>query len=457
MSAKRVPATLSVRLARVFVRDQREALMLAAKVRAAALLPIILWLAIQEAVSDAHYWWQLASAAIYLPTSLAHYAAARWSHGRFRLTHALFALDIALMGVFFALPNPFGTPVLTPIQIFELSPFFWFLFFLIHASYSANWRMVVWTGSVIALVRVAQVTWLTMLPDTVTELDLAVTTIQEIRAALENPNFLSLNRLVGDLVGVVSFTLATAFLVRRSRELVRRQAITERTRGQIARHVSPAVVDEVMENNTAFIKPRATRAGILFADVVGFTPLAETLPAHEIITILRGLHTRLGQAVFRHHGAIDKFLGDGLMATFGATGRDTAGAGNMLSAGFDMIVAVEAWKAERLAQNKAPITISVGMDFGPVVAGDVGDDRRLEFTVIGDTVNVAARVEELTRQLGTTMLVTDRALEAAKGDAAAQAIISQMEKAGQHVIRGRGEKMELWALPTPFKPVVYGN
>ncbi|MHA1523889.1 MAG: adenylate/guanylate cyclase domain-containing protein [Alphaproteobacteria bacterium] len=451
MFGKRVPGTLAIRLARVFVRDQREALMLAAKVRCVALIPIILWAASRDAVGDAQYWWQLASASVYLPTSLAHYFAARWSHSRFRAAYALFALDIVIMGVFFTLQNPFSTSTLSSLEVFALSPFFWFLFFLIHASYSANWRMVVWTGSVIALVRMAQLAWLTALPDTVTELDLQLATIEDFRRALANPNFLFLSNAIGDLIGVGSFTLATAFLVRRSRVLVGRQAIAERTRGQIARHVSPQVVDEVMENDAAYIEPRNTNAGILFADVVGFTPLAESLPASEIITILRGLHTRLGEAVFHHHGAIDKFLGDGLMATFGVTGRVSAGAGNMIGAGFDMVVAVEAWKAQRLAQGKPPITISVGVDYGPVVAGDVGDNRRLEFTVIGDTVNVAARVEEMTRQLATAMLVTDRALLAAKEDAQVRPILSQLVNVGEHTIRGRSGKMLLWALPKTFR------
>jgi len=455
---ERTPPGLPQRLARAFAREQSEALMLAAKVRVLALLPVVAWLLLQEMPNTAAYWWQFANAGIFIPISVLHYYAARHGGQTFRLVYVLFAIDVGVMGFFFITPNPFFATTAPIVVAFTAAPFFWFLFFLIHAAYSSNWRLVVWTGACIMAVRAAQITWIASRPGVTTDIESPILTVRDWVAVASDPNFFLVYDRIGDLVGVASFTIATAFLVWRSHQVLERQVLAERARAQISRYVSTAVVDEVMAQGGRFITPRQANVGVLFVDVVGFTTMAEKFTPEQSISFLRQLHGRLAEAIFAHNGAIDKFLGDGLMATFGgsvpSSASDAHAATNALAAGIDMVSAIDDWNISRLANGDPKVNIGVGIDFGPAIIGDVGDNRRLEFTVVGDTVNVAARVEALTRSSETSMLVTERALAAVLQDKTANSpagkgLAARFAPAGLQAIRGRKQEMALYALKSP--------
>ena len=182
----------------------------------------------------------------------------------------------------------------------------------------------------------------------------------------------------------------------------------------------------------------------MFIDVVGFTRLAEQLDAEATVAVLRGLHRRLETAVFEHGGTLDKFLGDGVMATFGtprASGRDAA---NALEAARAALAAADKWNAKRAGRGAQPIRLAVGLHIGEVVLGDVGSDRRLEYAVIGDTVNVAARLEQLSRELDARLVASDELVAAARSEGADT---TGLEPAGAHALRGREASVALWRLP----------
>lgn len=455
---QRAPQGLPDRLARAYARDQSEAMMMAAQVRIIALIPVIAWLMTINLPSWSAYFWQVGVAAIFLPISILHYFAARYGGQRakngqlrgFTFVFVLLAVDVIVMGISFVTPNPFFAGHLPAASALASSPFFWFIFFLIHAAFSSNWRLVVWTGAWIFVVRVVQISWVASLPETITDLEQPILTIADRIEAKANLNFLFLFDRIGDLVGIASFTTATAFLVWRSHRVLERQVVAERARARISRYVSTAVVDEVMARGERFITPRETPVGVLFVDVVGFTSMAEQFTPEQSVMFLRQLHSRLAQSVFNHNGAIDKFLGDGLMATFGATRPSESTTSNAatdaLACGIDMIDTIEKWNVERVAQGQPSIEIGVGLDFGPAFVGDIGDDRRLEFTVVGDTVNVAARVEALTRTSEGLMLVTERALEAARQSRRGKILAEQFVPAGNQSIKGRKETVRLCQL-----------
>ncbi len=135
----------------------------------------------------------------------------------------------------------------------------------------------------------------------------------------------------------------------------------------------------------------------MFADIVGFTKFAERQTADQVVSTLRGFHARMERAVFDNGGTLDKFLGDGLMATFGTPDPGPHDASNAVRCGHAMLAAIEDWNRERRASGAEPIALSVGLHCGTVVLGDIGSERRLEFAVLGDVVNVASRLEALTR------------------------------------------------------------
>ena len=164
------------------------------------------------------------------------------------------------------------------------------------------------------------------------------------------------------------------------------------------------------------------------------------------MALLRGFHRRMAETVFAHGGTVDKYIGDAVMATFGTPRPAPDDALRAVRCALAMADAVARWNAERKAAGEAPIRVGIGLHYGPVVTGDMGDERRLEYAVIGDTVNVASRVEKLTRERGVETLVTGDALEAARAVAGArEAALGGLKPAGTAAVRGRADPVALWA------------
>src|SRR5262249_47987159 len=139
--------------------------------------------------------------------------------------------------------------------------------------------------------------------------------------------------------------------------------------------------------------------------------------------------------VDRHGGIINKFLGDGFLALFGAPLHDPAAAKNALASGHDMLAAVDTWNAARPQQM---MRVGIGIHIGDAVAGTVGSPQRKEYTVIGDAVNLAARLEQLTKETGARLLVSDSVRDAVMPDGATDL--------GPMAIRGYGEPVRVWKL-----------
>ena len=152
-------------------------------------------------------------------------------------------------------------------------------------------------------------------------------------------------------------------------------------------------------------------------------------------------------AVFEHNGTLDKFLGDGLMVTFGTPDPSPDDAKNAISFALDMQKMMIEWNAKRVQQDRQPIRLSIGLHMGEVVLGDIGSARRLEFAVLGDVVNVSNRLEAMTRPLDALIIASDDVIDAAGG--ADQMSGSGMVSLGPQKIRGRDEPVPVWALKMP--------
>ena len=215
-------------------------------------------------------------------------------------------------------------------------------------------------------------------------------------------------------------------------------------RANLARHFAPTMVDEIASHDRMLEVVQRQDVAVMFADVVGFTRLAEQLAPEATVAVLRGLHRRIEKAVFDHDGTLDKFLGDGAMATFGTPRAGPRDAANALGAARAALDAVDKWNAKRAARGAAPVRLSVGLHYGSVVLGDLGSDRRLEYAVIGDTVNVAARIEHLTRELDARIALSDALVKQARDQGAD---LAGLEAVGAHDLRGRNESVVLWRLP----------
>ncbi len=190
-------------------------------------------------------------------------------------------------------------------------------------------------------------------------------------------------------------------MVRMAADLDRQEREIERetrTRADLSRFMSPELVDAIVKGEHSLeLGGRRVEITVLFADVVAFTPLAEKQPPERAVAILNDLFTLLTEVVFKHEGLVDKFLGDSVMAVWGAPVAHPDHASRALRAAGDMLrfveTAAEIWRQE----HGVEIRLAIGVNSGSAIVGNIGSGKRMEYTAIGDTVNVAARLESIAR------------------------------------------------------------
>jgi adenylate cyclase len=173
--------------------------------------------------------------------------------------------------------------------------------------------------------------------------------------------------------------------------VVRRVGETERVRRLFARYTSDAVVEEILRTGDVVLTGEKRQVTVLFADIRNFTALSESLPAEQVMGILNEVLGQLADAVLGYGGTLDKFLGDGLMAVFGAPVRHDDDARRAVDCALAMMQAVRA-RNTRAPAGAPRIELGIGINSGLAIAGSLGSERRTEYTCIGDAVNVAARL-----------------------------------------------------------------
>jgi len=180
-----------------------------------------------------------------------------------------------------------------------------------------------------------------------------------------------------------------------------------------AGYVSPAVMNEILAGGAAAQQQGHKRTVcVLFSDIRDFTTLSERLPAEEVVTILNRYFARMTAVVHRHEGTVDKFIGDGLMAFFGAPNVLASPSHNALEASREMLVSLAELNREFIAEGRSPLAIGIGLHLGEAVIGNVGSPERNAYTAIGDTVNTSARLEGLCKPLGWPVLCSDAVAKA---------------------------------------------
>ncbi|MCW2967088.1 MAG: adenylate/guanylate cyclase with Chase sensor, partial [Solirubrobacteraceae bacterium] len=210
-----------------------------------------------------------------------------------------------------------------------------------------------------------------------------------------------------------------------------------RLRAAFARFVPPQVVDEVVAQADG--APRLggvqREATVLFCDLRGFTTVAEHLPAELVIAVLNRYLTEMSDAILDAGGTVVSYMGDGIMAVFGAPLASDDHADRALRAAREMLgprlAAFNEWARQELAMG-------VGICTGPVMSGNVGSDRRLEYAAVGDTTNTASRLEALTKETGCAVLISDATRAALHGEARGLRSVGELE------LRGRSGRLTAW-------------
>jgi adenylate cyclase len=228
------------------------------------------------------------------------------------------------------------------------------------------------------------------------------------------------------------------------RDIDGRRKAAERARGNLARYFSPNIVEMLAVQDEPLGTVRRQTVAVMFADIVGFTQMSEAMGPEAVVTLLREFHHRMTAEIFTCSGTVDKYIGDSIFAVFGVPTASDNDAANALSCAARMLNALNRWNEERARDGEAPLAIGIGLNYGPAVLGDVGSKHSMSFTVIGDTVNTASRLQGLTRTLETPLVAADAVVEAAgSGDAAAAALAGLRDR-GEHALRGRSGAVRIW-------------
>lgn len=219
----------------------------------------------------------------------------------------------------------------------------------------------------------------------------------------------------------------------------------EATVSLFRRFLDPRVVDELVKTGELArdSKPQAREITILFSDIRGFTTLSETRTPEAVVELLNRYFSQQVEVIFRHGGTLDKFIGDAIMAFWNAPADNTSHAADAVAAALDMGRALDGLKQELIASGAAvdSFDIGIGLHTGPAVVGFLGSDDRLDYTAIGDTVNLASRIEGCTK--GVAQVLVSAATRAACEQQAPGRF--QFTDHGEFHVKGRDQGVELFA------------
>ena len=211
-------------------------------------------------------------------------------------------------------------------------------------------------------------------------------------------------------------------------------------RETLSRYVSPAMAEEILKNPESLqLGGQRRHLSVLFADIRGFTSISEKMDPAHVVEMLNTFFTQMVDIVFEHQGTLDKFLGDGLLAFFGAPLEVPQAASQAVACAVDMHQSLRAMQV----QGSMPIQgIRVGVNTGEAIVGNIGSHKRMEFTIIGDVVNVAARLLEVARDQEAPIVIGEATYREVEGN-------FSLKPGPSVVLRGRQESTLSYLVEVP--------
>jgi adenylate cyclase len=214
----------------------------------------------------------------------------------------------------------------------------------------------------------------------------------------------------------------------------------ETVKTAFARYVSRQVMDGILHSGALpELRGDRRRITVLFCDIRGFSTFSENMRPEEVVQLLNEYFERMVEVVFRNQGTLDKFIGDGLMVIFGAPQEDPYQEEHAIKAALEMQqelrVLCQKWETE----GRMPIRVGIGINSGTAIVGNIGSSQRMEYTAIGDTVNLAARLESATKELEAAIVISEFTYNAVKG-------AFKTKNMGQIQVKGRSEPVRVHAV-----------
>jgi len=441
------PGGIVGRITASFAREARSGIRHATIARSLTLVSFIGWVAMFQPFPRA--WFHIGLLGLLLVLGFAQGYVARLVAPRIWPSAVFILADSCVLAFALTAPNPFvAIPAPSPVGL-RSGNFSLFYVLLAGSLLTYSPRLVLWCGATAATAWGAAIAWVASLPDSLTQFDVigwkALEPGQHVPYRMD-PYFVTLPQHAKEILIFVAVTIILATVVQRVRLLAFRQAEIERERTNLARHFSPNMVDTLAQSDEPLDAVRKQHAAVLFADIVGFSGLSERLGPERTMEFLRRTHSVISDEVFAHDGTLDKFIGDAVMATFGVPLTGENDAANAVACARS----IQAALARDNPLPADPLHVGIGVHYGEVVMGNLGGARRLEYGVIGDTVNVASRLEALTREIGAGIVLSDDLVQTALDSPGADpSALQGFEKVLTQPLHGRHEPIDIWVLMLP--------
>ena len=313
------------------------------------------------------------------------------------------------------------------IHALYLPPVFLYFIIIALSALSLNFRLCLFTG-VIAALEYILLAWYLI---NFTETHENFYNLPPISMFIVHIVKSSLILTTGIITGIITNKLKKVFLKSF-------QSISEKNHimSMFGQHVSPAVMEKLLlQKNSA--EGEVQNVCMMFLDIRNFTTFSENRTPQEVVAYLNSLFDFMIDIVNRNHGIINKFLGDGFMAAFGAPFSDGFDSRNAVKASKEIL---QKLKEEIGAGNIIPTRVGIGLHTGKAVTGNIGSSQRKEYTIIGDVVNLASRIESLNKQFNSQFLISDTVKEAL-GDTSIETV-----SLGKVAVKGRAEPVEIFKL-----------
>ncbi len=252
---------------------------------------------------------------------------------------------------------------------------------------------------------------------------------------------LSVNDFVSKELILCGIGAGVALMNRGAQKTVVAAANVERASKQLGRFFSPNVAETIARGDDNFMKigGAVQDVAVLFSDIRDFTAMSEKLSPSEVLAFLSEYHELMVGIMFKHGGTLDKFIGDAIMATFGTPRTGDDDALRAVRAAVEMEGALKRFNEGRERTGLSPIRHGIGIHYGPALVGNIGTRDRLEYTVLGDTVNVASRIERACKSIGASLLLSEAAMRAV-GDSIG------MVKAGDISVKGKTGEIAVYTV-----------
>jgi len=397
-----------------FLEAEQVGLKLAIKGRFVAIAAVELWLLVSRSSEWAPAF--LAAGALFAGLGVLHYLIIGSRHDRPWVKYVFITVDIVLLSAAIAYAPLTDAVGLPKVIVFRFNLFPYYFLIIAVAAFSFSPGMVLWAGVAGAFSWIAAFLWIIAPMDRRVEWgDIPDgATAEQYLSVVFDPDFIATGSRFQESIVYLTVAVLLAIVMRRARQTVRRQLEADAEKRSISeifgRYVPRAVADRVISDKGS-LAPVEREATVMFIDVAGFTELTERFGPTRIVDVLNAFFDAATRIIGEHDGIVTQFQGDAVLATFNVPLVDLNHAGRAVECARKIVLT-----AETSTFGGTELAVRVGLNTGSVVAGNVGGGGRQNYTVHGDAVNLAARLEAMNKELGTRVLISESTALAAGRD-----------------------------------------